>query len=116
MKNIQKSKAKARYFFIFSLFFFIFASKGLSHRLSLAKSGMVGQAKIGEEPLGFSKIFQSSFDLHVINVNRNAALKRKGMENGNCHVFADSCWAILPSLLLAVRGYLGISQRRFYTL
>jgi hypothetical protein len=36
--------------------------------------------------------------------------------NENCHVFADSRWAILPSLLLAGGGYLGISQGLSYTL
>jgi hypothetical protein len=35
---------------------------------------------------------------------------------GNCHVFADSHWEILPSLLLADCGYFGISQRLSYTL
>jgi hypothetical protein len=34
-------------------------------------------------------------------------------KDGNCHVFANSCWEILPLLLLAGCGY---SQRLFYTL
>ncbi len=36
--------------------------------------------------------------------------------NRNCHVFADSHWAVLPPLLLADSRYLGISQRLSYTL
>jgi hypothetical protein len=31
--------------------------------------------------------------------------------DGNCHVFANSCWEILPPLLLEDRGYMVISQR-----
>jgi hypothetical protein len=64
------------------------------------------RAKEGKEPLSILKIFHSFFDL--INVNRNAALQRKGMEI--CHIFANSCWTILPPLLLADSRYLGISQ------
>jgi hypothetical protein len=30
--------------------------------------------------------------------------------NGNCHAFADSRWAMRPSLLLTDSEYLGISQ------
>jgi hypothetical protein len=36
--------------------------------------------------------------------------------NGNCLFLADSCWAILPPLLLVGSGYLGISQQLSYTL
>jgi hypothetical protein len=36
--------------------------------------------------------------------------------NGNCDVFANSRWAILPALLLANSGNLGISQRLSNTL
>jgi hypothetical protein len=36
--------------------------------------------------------------------------------NENCHVFANSCRAILLPLLLANGGYLGISQQLAYTL
>jgi hypothetical protein len=36
--------------------------------------------------------------------------------NGNCHFFASSRWAILPSLLLAEGGNLGISQPLSYNL
>jgi hypothetical protein len=36
--------------------------------------------------------------------------------NRNCHVFANSCWEILPPLLLADNGYLGISQQLSDTL
>jgi hypothetical protein len=36
--------------------------------------------------------------------------------NGNCHIFANSRWAILPPLLLANSGHLGISQRLSDTL
>ncbi len=36
--------------------------------------------------------------------------------DGNCHVFANSLWAILPQFLLADVGYLGISQQLSHTL
>jgi hypothetical protein len=36
--------------------------------------------------------------------------------NRNCHVFANCCWEILPPLLLANNGYLGISQQLSATL
>jgi hypothetical protein len=36
--------------------------------------------------------------------NRSASEKR----DGHCHIFANSCWAILPPLLLADGWYFGI--------
>jgi hypothetical protein len=33
--------------------------------------------------------------------------------NGNCHIFADSRWAILPSLLIADCRYFGNFQAAF---
>jgi hypothetical protein len=66
------------------------------------------RAKIGEDPLRVFKIFHSS-----IEINRNTALENK--RDGNCHV-SDSCWAILPSLLLAEGGNLDISPQLSYTL
>jgi hypothetical protein len=54
------------------------------------------------------------FSTPPIPINGNAVLQRKG--DGNCHVYADGRWAILPSLLLADGGNLGISQWLSYTL
>jgi hypothetical protein len=39
-----------------------------------------------------------------------------GKRNGNCHVFANSHWEMLPPLLLSGCRYLGISQQLSYTL
>jgi hypothetical protein len=58
--------------------------------------------KFSTVPLTFNKFKQK----------RNALEKR----DVNCHVFANSCWAILTSLLLADSGYLGISLWLSYTL
>ncbi len=52
--------------------------------------------------------------LNFIIIKRNAALQRKWI--GNSHVFANSHWAILPLLLLADSGYLGVSWQFSYTL
>jgi hypothetical protein len=73
---------------------------------------MVG-VKIRGEPLSLLNKLPQLLRL-LIYVNRNAALWRKGMEI--CHVFANSRWAILPPLLLADSGFLGISQRLSCTL
>jgi hypothetical protein len=62
----------------------------------------------GEEPLRVFKIFSMCL-WFFIDINRNAAPSEE--MNGNCHVLANSHWAILPPLLLAGSGYLGISQR-----
>jgi hypothetical protein len=56
------------------------------------------RAKIGEELLSVLKIFPQLLRL-LINVNRNAARQRNGMEIAT--FLPISCWAILPPLLLA---------------
>ncbi len=43
-------------------------------------------------------------------------MRPSGKRDGNCHVFANSHWEMLPALLLAGCGYLGISQWLSYTL
>jgi hypothetical protein len=63
--------------------------------LILAKKVSLARANIGEEQLSVFKVFHSSFD-YVCKQKCGASEKR----NGNCHVFANSRWAILPFLLL----------------
>jgi hypothetical protein len=67
---------------------------------------MVGKSKNRRRTAEFSN-FQQHLHL-LINVNRNAALQRKGMEI--FQDFANSRWAILPPLLLADSRCLSISQ------
>jgi hypothetical protein len=62
---------------------------------------------MGEETLSDFLNFPRPLRL-LINVNYNAASEKM---DGNCNVFANSRWAILPSLLLADVYYLGISSR-----
>jgi hypothetical protein len=73
---------------------------------------MVGRAKIGKESLSILNIFHSSFDLKKYEQKCGPSEKM----DGNCHVFANSRWEILPPLLLAGWSYLGISQRLSNTL
>jgi hypothetical protein len=65
------------------------------------------RAKIGEETLSVFKIFTASATFNKCKQKRSSSEEI----NGNCYVFANSRWAILPALLLANSRYLGISQR-----
>jgi hypothetical protein len=72
---------------------------------------MVGKSKNRKRAgafLDFSQLLRL-----LINVNRKAALQRKGMEIAT---FLPIAWEILPPLLLAGGVYLGIPQRLSYTL
>jgi hypothetical protein len=103
--------------------------KGTS--LSLAKNGIVGKSK-KEESMRVFSILHCSFGFYEI-LKEPLCLRER---NGNCNVFADSHWAILPCLLLSLSFiswifhhtqlirifarrylcYLGISQRLSNTL
>jgi hypothetical protein len=56
------------------------------------------RAKMGEEPLSFlKKIFTAPLTFKKCEQKHSPSEKR----DGNCHVFANSRWEILPPLLLA---------------
>jgi hypothetical protein len=67
---------------------------------------MVEKSKKGEEPL---KVSSTSATFHHYKPKRSSSEKREG----NCHIFANSRWAILPPLLLADCGYLGLFPKMF---
>jgi hypothetical protein len=66
----------------------------------------------GKEPLSILKIFTAPSTFKKCEQKHFPSEKR----DGNCHVFANSRWEILPPLLLAGCRFLGISQRLSYTL
>jgi hypothetical protein len=74
---------------------------------------MVGKSKNRKRATEHFKKFSQLLQL-LISLNRNVALQRKGMEIAT-NIFANSRREILPPLLLAGGGYLGISQRLSYT-
>ncbi len=63
------------------------------------------RAKIGKELLRFKNIFTAPTTFNKCEQKRGPLEQR----DGNCHVFANSRWEILPPLLLAGGRYLGIS-------
>jgi hypothetical protein len=65
------------------------------------------RVKIGEEPLVLLNISTAPATFHKCKQKHSDSKTR----DGNCHVFANSGWAILPPLLLADSGYLRIAQR-----
>jgi hypothetical protein len=70
------------------------------------------RAKVGEELLSIFKIFHSSLTFNKCKQECRDSQKR----DGNCYIFANSHFAILPPLLLAESGNLGIFQWLSYTL
>jgi hypothetical protein len=70
------------------------------------------RAIIGKEPLSIFTVFTAPSTFNKCEQKHSPSEKR----DGNCHVFANSRWEILPPLLLAGCRYLGISQRLSYTL
>jgi hypothetical protein len=79
----------------------------------LATTGNIRQSKNRRKTAEHFKKFTQFLHLSK-NVFKNAARQRKGMEI--CHAFTNSHCTILPSLLLADSGYLGISQQLSDTL
>jgi hypothetical protein len=69
------------------------------------------RAKIGKEPLSITNFFTALSTFNKCEQKRCPSEKR----DGNCYVFANSHWEILPLLLMAYGRYLGISQRLSYT-
>jgi SepF-like predicted cell division protein (DUF552 family) len=53
--------------------------KGLSHEIEMGYVIILDRSVLEEEPLVVFKLFKCFFELKK-NVNRNAALQRKGME------------------------------------
>ncbi len=80
--------------------------------LSLAKSGMVGKSKNRQSRWALKTFFTAPSTFNKCEQKHGPSEKR----DGNCHIFANSHWEILPPLLLAGCRYLGISQRLSYTL
>jgi hypothetical protein len=59
------------------------------------------RAKIGEKPLSVLKFSTAPSTFHNFKQKCGASEKT----DRNCHVFANSRWAIFPLLLLAESGY-----------
>jgi hypothetical protein len=70
------------------------------------------RGKIGEDPLSVLKFSTASLTFNKYKQKRSSSEEI----NGNCYIFANSRWAILPALLLGNSQYLGISQRLSKTL
>ncbi len=71
-------------------------------------------AGFAENHLNILKVFLTEVYKRVNKFEQKHRASEKMDRNHN--VFDDSCWAILPSLLLAAGCYLDISRRLFNTL
>jgi hypothetical protein len=71
---------------------------------------MVGKSKNRQELLSILKICTAPSTFNKCGKKYGPSEK----SDENCYVFANSHWEILPPLLLAGGGYLGISQGLSY--
>jgi hypothetical protein len=68
------------------------------------------RTKIGKEPLSILNILTAPLTFNKCEQKCG----RLGKRDGNCQIYANSRWEMLPPLLLAGCRYLGISQRLVY--